>query len=136
MSTDGEKFCFSEVKLGLIPAVISPYVIHAIGARAAASLFMTAELFDAKRAYELQLVQHCVAEEELLHFTLKYAQQIAQQAPLATSECKSLVHQINGMAIDEELLHTTASLIAKKRVSAEGQRGLQAFLNKETANWE
>lgn len=129
------RFCFSEVKLGLIPAVISPYVIRAIGERAAKSLFMTGETFDAEQAKKIQLVQHCVADEELLAFTLNYAEQIANQAPQAVSACKSLVNQVSGRALNEELLVQTATLIAKKRVSAEGQKGLRAFLNKETPNW-
>ena len=124
-------FCFSEVKLGLIPAVISPYVIKAIGERAAAGLFMSAEPFDAKRALELHLVQHCIIEEELLPFTLHYAHQIAQWPPGAISAAKALVHQVANKPINEELQHQTAALIARQRVSAEGQQGLQAFLNKD-----
>ncbi len=130
------RFCFSEVKLGLIPAVISPYVIKAIGERAAIGLFMSAETFDAKRALELQLIQHCVPEEELLTYTLDYAQQMAQLAPGAVVASKSLVHQIAGLPINDKLQLITATLIAKKRISKEGQRGLQAFLNKETPNWD
>ena len=123
------RFCFSEVKLGLTPAVISPYVIKAIGERAAMGLFMSAETFDAKRALELQLVQHCVPEEELLSYTLNYAQQIAQLPPGAVSAAKSLVRQVAPMPIDEELQQITATLIAKQRASAEGQHGLHTFLN-------
>ncbi|AHE67758.1 enoyl-CoA hydratase-related protein [Legionella oakridgensis] len=136
IAAENARFCFSEVKLGLIPAVISPYVIKAIGSRAATWLFMTAETFDAKRAYELQLVQFCVPEDALADYALTYAQQLSQLAPLAVREAKTLVHQVAGKPIDEALLHKTAFLIAKKRTSAEGQRGLQAFLNKETPNWD
>jgi len=125
------KFCFSEVKLGLIPAVISPYVIKAIGERATLGLFMSAETFDAKRALELQLVQHCVAEEELLPYTLKYAQQLTQWPAGAVKAAKSLVRQVAGMPIDEKVQHLTATLIAKQRVSAEGQHGLKTFLEKK-----
>lgn len=124
-------FCFSEVKLGLIPAVISPYVIKAIGERAARGLFMSAETFDAKRALELQLVQHCVAEDELLSYTLHYVQQITQWPAGAVKAAKSLVRQVANMPIDEKLQQLTASLIAKQRVSAEGQHGLKNFLEKK-----
>ena len=124
------RFCFSEVKLGLIPAVISPYVIKAIGERASAGLFISAETFDAKRALELQLVQHCVPVEKLFSYTLDYAEQIAQWPPSAVCAAKSLVRQVAEMPINNELQHLTATLIAKQRVSAEGQHGLQAFLNK------
>ena len=129
------RFCFSEVKLGLIPAVISPYVVKAIGERAAKMLFMSAELFDAPRALSLNLVQHCVPEEELLEFTLKYAKQISNNAPDAVKISKQLAGDVANKKINEELVHYTASLIANKRVSAEGQQGLKAFLNKETPNW-
>ena len=129
------RFCFSEVKLGLIPAVISPYVIQAIGQRAASALFMSAELFDAKRAHELHLVQHCVPEDELLAFTLQYAQQMAQLAPMAVRASKALVRQVSGLPINEELQQMTAALIARQRTSVEGQQGLHAFLKKETPTW-
>lgn len=135
IASTSARFCFSEVKLGLIPAVISPYVVKAIGERAAKHLFMTAETFDAAEAKRLQLVQHCVADEELWPFTLNYAEKIAELAPQAVSACKPLVDQVLGQRINKELMQKTASLIAKKRVSAEGQRGLRAFLNKETPQW-
>lgn len=124
------RFCFSEVKLGLIPAVISPYVIKAIGERAALALFMTAENFDAKRAFELQLVQHTVPEDELLTYTLNYAQQIAQWPPKAVKAAKSLVRTIASKSIDQELQLLTAKLIAKQRASEEGQAGLKKFLDR------
>lgn len=130
------KFCFSEVKLGLIPAVISPYVIKAIGARAASWLFMSAEVFDAQRAYELQLIHYCVPDEELIHFTLELAQKMAQHAPLALRDCKSLVHDIADKPINQDVMDKTAALIAKKRVSHEGQTGLKSFLDKKKPSWD
>lgn len=129
------RFCFSEAKLGLIPAVISPYVVKAIGERNAQMLFMSAEVFDATRAQALGLVQHCVAEEELFDFTIQYAQQIASNAPEAVKQSLQLAHKVANQSINAELMHYTASLIAQKRISAEGQQGLNAFLNKETPNW-
>ena len=130
------RFCFSEVKLGLIPAVISPYVIQAIGAKAATVLFMSAEQFTAQRAYELQLVHHCVPENELLTYTMNYAKNMAQLAPNAVKASKALVREVMGHPINEALQLRTATLIAKQRVSVEGQRGLTAFLNKETLTWD
>ncbi len=135
IASDSATFCFSEVKLGLIPAVISPYVIKAIGERAASWLFMSAETVNAHRALELGLIHHCVPEDSLLSFTLDYAKKISLLAPQAICEAKALVRQVTALPIDEQLLATTASLIAKKRVSAEGQQGLHAFLNKTSANW-
>ncbi len=135
IAANSARFCFSEVKLGLIPAVISPYVIKAIGERAATWLFMSAEVIDAKRACELQLVHYCVPDDELQTYVFNYAQQLAQLAPSAVRASKALVRQIANKPINEDLQHLTAALIAKQRVSAEGQQGLQAFLNKETPRW-
>lgn len=129
------RFCFSEVKLGLIPAVISPYVVKAIGERNAQMLFMSAEVFDAARALSLGLIQYCVSEEQLFDFTLGYAQQISNNAPEAVKQSLQLAHEVANKTINEELMHYTASLIAQKRTSAEGQQGLNAFLNKEPPNW-
>lgn len=129
------RFCFSEVKLGLIPAIISPYVVQAIGERAAKWLFMSAETFDAQRAQALNLIHHCIPEDNLESFTLNYAHQLSHLAPKAVSECKTLIDTVQGRAINQTLLLETAAIIAKKRVSAEGQQGLNAFLNKETPNW-
>ncbi|KTD16043.1 enoyl-CoA hydratase-related protein [Legionella israelensis] len=136
IAADNARFCFSEVKLGLIPAVISPYVVKAIGERAAKDLFMTADIFDAKRAKELGLVQHCVLEDELHDFTLAYAHKIAHHAPAAVGEAKQLASTVADKEITKELINYTAELIARKRVSQEGQDGLNAFINKKTPNWK
>ncbi len=125
------RFCFSEVKLGLIPAIISPYVVKAIGERAAKWLFMSAELVDAHRAQALGLIHHCVDEEKLLSFTLNYAQQLYACKPEAVSQSKQLVNTVCGKPINDMLLVETAQLIAHKRVSVEGQSGLRAFLKKD-----
>ncbi|MFC3909202.1 enoyl-CoA hydratase-related protein [Legionella dresdenensis] len=136
IAADTARFCFSEVRLGLIPAVISPYVVKAIGERAARWLFMSADVFEAKQAKELGLIHYCISEEELLMFTLEYAQKISQLAPQAVADCKLLVNQVSNQPVTDKVISHTASLIAKKRVSAEGQRGLHAFLNKETPKWD
>jgi len=136
IASHSAQFCFSEVKLGLIPAVISPYVIKAIGERVAKWLFMSAEIINAEQARNLNLIHHCVNDEELLTFTLNYAQKISNNAPKAVAECKTLINTVSGRTIDLQLIQETAALIAKKRVSAEGQEGLRAFLNKQTPNWD
>lgn len=136
IAAENAQFCFSEVKLGLIPAVISPYVIRAIGPRMASALFMSAEVFNAKRALELNLIQHYVPLETLLSFTMEYAGRIASLAPQAVREVKTLVTEVSGHPINKTLLNKTAQFIAKKRVSPEGQKGLQAFLRKETPVWD
>lgn len=132
IAASNARFCFSEVKLGLIPAVISPYIIRAIGERLATWLFMTAEAFTAEQAKQFHLIHHCVAADELETFTFNYARQITQLAPRAVASCKTLVTQVANQPINKALLQQTAALIAKARASAEGQQGLEAFLNKET----
>jgi methylglutaconyl-CoA hydratase len=128
-STNAE-FCFSEVKLGLTPAVISPYIIKAIGERATNSLFISAELFNAKRAFDLGLVQYCIEEEDLLNFTLNFAKKIAELPCEATIAAKSLVRKVSSLPINDELQSITAAIIAKQRVSNLGQNLLKKFFNK------
>lgn len=129
------KFCFSEVKLGLIPAVISPYVIKAMGERASQALFISAEMVSAQRAYELKLVHHCVNDDSLNEFTMNYAKQIAQWAPQAISDCKTLVKQVASKAIDSALASETAAILAKKRVCTEAKIGIASFLQHKTPDW-
>lgn len=128
-------FCFPEVKLGLIPAVISPYVVKAIGERAAKWLFLSAQTVHAMQAQALGLVQYCVPAKELESFTLALAQQCNTHAPLAMAESKKLVDLVANHPINETLLQKTATLIAQKRTSPEGQCGLKAFLEKKTPDW-
>lgn len=135
IGADNAHFCFSEVKLGLIPAVISPFVIKAIGPKTAKALFMSAEVIDAQRALSLNLIHHCVAQKQLEQFTMDYAQSIAENAPQAVMDVKQLVNKVADKTINEELLNCTAKLIAEKRISVEGQKGLNAFLHKQKINW-
>lgn len=125
------QFCFSEVKLGLIPAVISPYVIRALGERAATWLFMSAQIIDAAKAVELNLVQYCVPNDTLQTVTTELAHQVAKWPAQAVIDAKSLVRQVAGQPINAHIKDLTATLIAKKRVSPEAQQALQAFLNKK-----
>ncbi len=136
IAAENAHFCFSEVKLGLIPATISPYVVRAVGARTASWLFMSADKINASTALNTGLIHQAVPEEELQSFAHLYAHQIASLAPEAVRASKQLVHDVSGQPINEELLAYTANLIAKKRASKEGQKGLLAFLNKETPVWD
>ncbi|MCW8450155.1 enoyl-CoA hydratase-related protein [Legionella quinlivanii] len=129
------RFCFSEVKLGLIPAVISPYIIKAIGERLTKWLFMSAEVFDGEQAKQYNLVHHYIDDYLLDSFALDYASKLSHLAPRAIVDCKSLIERVASKPIDEQLIEETAAIIAAKRVSEEGQRGLHAFLNKEPPNW-
>lgn len=136
IAANNARFCFSETKLGLIPAVISPYVIKAIGERAALALFMSAEIFDGERALQLGLVHHCTSEASLSSFTLDIAQHIAALPTGAVQETKSLVRLVAPLPLDEELQTLTAALIAKRRASEEAKKGVSAFLNKQIPKWD
>jgi methylglutaconyl-CoA hydratase len=134
LASDKASFCLSEVKLGLVPAVISPYVIAAIGARQAQRYFLSAERFDAQTAYHLGLVQQLCSAEDLETQTMALINTILSNAPLALTACKQLIHRVDA-AINPELRDYTTSLIAQLRVSPEGQEGLAAFLEKRPAGW-
>ena len=129
------QFCFSEVKLGLIPAVISPYVIKTIGARHARRYFLSAELIDADKALAIGLLNEVVDESLLEKKTLELATKIAKNAPVAMSESKALIDSVYAKQINEKLIEQTANWIAKVRVSKEGQQGLSAFLTKTKPHW-
>jgi len=136
IAADTAQFCFSEVKLGLIPAVISPYVVRAVGPRVANWLFMSAEKIDAKTALNIGLIHHAVPEEELPSHAHQYARELAALAPEAVQASKDLVAAVTHQPIDDKLQDLTATLIAKKRASDEGKKGMHAFLNKKTPVWD
>ncbi|WP_100641678.1 enoyl-CoA hydratase/isomerase family protein [Alteromonas facilis] len=129
------KFCLSEVKIGLIPATISPYVIEAMGARVAKRYFMTAEVFSSRRARRLGLVSECVTDEELDSTIEDIISNLLANGPDAVKLAKTLAADVAGKPIDSALMTMTSELIAKVRVSDEGQEGLNAFLQKRTPAW-
>jgi methylglutaconyl-CoA hydratase len=123
------------VKLGLVPAVISPYVLRAIGPRAARRYFVTAERFDAATALRLGLVHAVVPAEELEARGRALLETIAGNAPQAMARAKVLVREIAGRAVDDAVVEETAQLIADVRGSAVGREGLSAFLEKRAPKW-
>lgn len=129
------KFCLSEVKLGLIPATISPYVIEALGPRVAKRYFMTAEVFSARRARRLGLLAEAVVEEDLTPTVDDLVTHILNNGPTAVAAAKQLVFDVKDEDIGEELLEKTSLRIATIRVSEEGQEGLGAFLEKRPPAW-
>lgn len=130
------KFCLSEVKLGLIPATIAPYVIDAIGKRIARRYFTTAEVFSARRARRLGLLSEAVTEEELDSTVEELIEQLLKNSPDAVSAAKQLIFDIaDHQDDDEELMEKTSLRIATIRVSEQGQEGLSAFLEKRRPNW-
>jgi methylglutaconyl-CoA hydratase len=130
------KFSFSEVKLGLVAATISPHVVAAIGPRRAKSLFATGRIFDAAFAEKIGLVDEVVAAAADLDDAMeRLSTEIMACAPGAVAASKGLVDDITGVPIDEELLEETARLIADRRASEEGQEGVRALLDKRKPGW-
>jgi methylglutaconyl-CoA hydratase len=128
-------FALSEVRLGLIPSVISPYVIAAIGPRAARRYFLTAERFDAAMAERLGLVHAVVPAEQLWVEGRRLAASLVQNAPIAMAEAKRLIADIAGRPIDAALRAETARRIARLRAGAEAREGVSAFLEKRKPRW-
>jgi len=128
-------FSLSEVKLGLIPAVISPYVVRAVGARDANRLFLTAERFDAGEAYRLGLVTEIAAEGQLQAAADRLSRELLANSPTAMAAAKALVRRVAGRPIDDDLVAATVEGIADQRASPEGREGVAAFLEKRPANW-
>jgi len=135
VSVDGAQFCLSEVKLGLIPATISPYVIRAMGTRAAHRYFLTAERFNAAEALRIGFVHEVVKAEELDAKTAEIAQALVNAGPEAVKACKKLLHDVAGHEISAGLVRRTVEGIADIRASDEGREGIQSFLGKRKPNW-
>lgn len=129
-------FAFSEVRLGLTPATISPYVVRAIGPRAAKMLFATGRRFQADEARRLGLVQEVVASAADLGAAIdQFAEDAAASAPEAVRLAKNLVDEVQGRDIDAAVLEHTARAIAHRRASAEGREGVKAFLERRRPSW-
>lgn len=136
ISTRDAKFSFSEARLGLIPAAISPYVIEAIGPRVARGLFATARVFDAAHAERIGLVSELVDDAAGLGAAAhRIATEILACGPEAVAASKELVEDVAGRVIDHALMELTAQRIAAARVSPEGQEGVRAFLERRKPHW-
>jgi methylglutaconyl-CoA hydratase len=135
VAEEGASFCLSEVKIGLIPATISPYVIRAMGERAARRYFTTAERFRAGEARRIGLVSEIAAAGALDETLEGLVTALLQNGPVAVRESKRLVVDVAGREISAELIEDTCERIAHIRVSQEGQEGLGAFLNKRKPGW-
>jgi methylglutaconyl-CoA hydratase len=130
------RFAFSEVKLGLVAATISPYVIAAIGPRRARALFATGRMFDAQAALTFGLVDEVVDDISALEAARdRLARMAGDAGPTAVAESKRLVDRVAGRAIDRGLMSETAHLIAEVRVSPEGREGVAAFLEHRRPVW-
>jgi methylglutaconyl-CoA hydratase len=128
-------FCLSEVKLGLIPATISPYVIKAMGEQAARRYFLTAERFDAAEAQRIGVAHAVVAPEALDATVAGIVKALVNNSPHAVRQAKTLVREIVGQPVDDALLLDTAGRIAAIRASTEGREGVASFLEKRKPTW-
>jgi methylglutaconyl-CoA hydratase len=135
VAASAASFSLSEVKIGLVPATISPYVIAAIGQRAARRYFVTAERFDAHRALQLGLVNEVVDAEQLDQEIDRLINTLLANGPAAVTAAKQLVFDVAGKPIDQQLIDATCETIAAIRVSEQGQEGLQAFLERRKPQW-
>ena len=135
VSSDTANYCLSEVRLGLIPATISPYVIRAMGARTAHRYFLTAERFDAREANRIGFVHEVVSADALDAKVAELAQTLVNAGPQAVRLCKKLVQDVAEKAITPALVQMTVEGIADVRVSPEGREGVQSFLQKRKPDW-
>jgi methylglutaconyl-CoA hydratase len=135
VASEAANFCLSEVKLGLIPATISPYVIKAMGENAARRYFLTAERFDAREAYRIGMAHEVVAPEELDATVSAIVTALSKNSPHAVREAKKLVRDVVGQPVDDALLADTAARIAEIRASDEGREGVASFLEKRKPTW-
>jgi methylglutaconyl-CoA hydratase len=135
IATDTAKFALTEVRLGIAPATISPYVIAAIGARPARRLFIAATPFDAREALAIGLLHFAVPADTLDEIVARQTDAILQGGPNAIRAAKRLVRSVGTTLDRERLQEETSQLLAKLRVSAEGREGLSAFLEKRKPSW-
>ena len=135
VAVDAANFCLSEVKLGLIPATISPYVIKAMGENAARRYFLTAERFTAAEAHRIGFVHELVAPADLDARVAAIIKSLVTNSPNAVKEAKTLVRDMAGKVVDHELVSDSARRIAAIRASSEGRDGVASFLEKRKPLW-
>ena len=135
VAVDAANFCLSEVKLGLIPATISPYVIKAMGENAARRYFLTAERFTATEAHRIGFVHELVAPADLDARVAAIIKSLVTNSPNAVKEAKTLVRDMAGKVVDQELVSDSARRIAAIRASSEGRDGVASFLEKRKPLW-
>ncbi len=134
VAADDAIFGFTETKLGILPAMISPYVLQKIGASAARDLFLTGRRFDAKKAKEIGLVYDVVSPADLDAAVDRFVSEALSASPSAVARSKALIQRVIGQP-PADVMGITADAIASQRVSTEGQEGLKAFLEKRTPSW-
>jgi methylglutaconyl-CoA hydratase len=135
VAVEEANFCLSEVKLGLIPATISPYVIKAMGEQAARRYFITAERFNAQEARRIGLAHEVVSINDLDATVAGIVKALVNNSPIAVKQAKTLVREVVGVPVSDALLADTAERIAGIRASSEGREGVASFLEKRKPSW-
>ena len=135
VAADEAHFCLSEVKLGLIPATISPYVIKAMGEQAARRYFVTAERFTAQQAHRMGFAHDSVPQDALDASVAAIVKALLANSPHAVRQAKTLVRDVAGLPVTEALLADTAQRIARIRASEQGREGVRSFLEKRKPDW-
>lgn len=133
---DDAQFCLSEVRIGLAPAIISPFVVQAMGERAARRYALTAERFDGQRARQLGLIAECYPPAELESQTERWVDQLLLNSPQAMRVSKDLLREAGNGELSPALRRYCENAIARIRTSSEGQEGLRAFLEKRAPRWQ
>lgn len=136
IASDAAKFALTEVRLGIVPAVISPYVVAAIGPRHSRRLFLTAAPFEAAEACGMGLVHFTSSPEQLDALLAAQIELVLRGGPEAVRAAKKLTRQVEGRQDRDALAEETARLLARLRVSAEGKEGLSAFLERRKPGWQ
>lgn len=129
------EFCLSEVRIGLIPSTISPYILQSLGVQAAKRYMLTAERISAQEAYRLGFVQALAESGGIDQAVARIAQALISGGPKALTQTKALINTVANRTMDEELITETAGLIAKVRASSEGREGVASFLEKRRPGW-
>ncbi len=136
IGSEKSKYCFSEVKLGLIPAMIGPYVLRALGYLETKKLFLTGELFNAKKALKIGLIDEVADLSDYEKRTPELIKNLLSGGPNAQNSIKTFLKEINLKKIDNTLINDTAETISRIRITSEAQEGLKAFLEKRKPQWK
>jgi methylglutaconyl-CoA hydratase len=129
-------FAFSEVRLGLIPATIAPYVIRKIGVTHAKDLMISAQKFSGTEAEKIGMVNTCIEDDTMSSFAESFIQSLLENAPRAQQNIKQLIHYLAGREINKELVYETAEFIANARITEEAKEGIKAFFEKRNPSWK
>ena len=135
IASENARFSLSEVRIGVVPACISPYLVKRVGEGVLKELFITGMRFDADKALDIKLINYKVGPEKLLEFAMEKAEELCLCGPHAIAVCKQLFVEVPGMDLMTAYNHT-ADVIARMRISAEAQEGMKAFLEKRAPAWQ